>query len=535
MKLWLIGTVAAAALLTGCGKKDDAASVGDAAAVEIGSFELPAVQLRAGNAAQAEAALGALSLTESGSGRINFADRTVSGADAVFTDINVVIGDGPDAVEGTLSAQSLSLKGLDMSDGQASFAQMRLDGIVISPEDADEDGVLTISDMQISNPSPALAAWVASLMGEGEPAEFPDFAELSFDAISMNNFAAVPKDDNELQAFEIGRVDFRNMSEEGLGAMIFEGLDFSAVDETDGTVAKFSLGSLNVLGVTELLTKTVGAGLGDELDDPSGILELLSSNPADPGYDAIQLENLSVDVSGLAVDLPAYSAEITRDQQGRAIRNQAHPFKATLNVDPNGEMGSQIAGPLGLLGYESLTIGGAGDSRIDHDNDIVSADADSNYLELEDGFRLSFGGEFAGLSDVYAALAQAGAGESDVDAEAVFASSLSQLGLHGMEISFADDSFMDRAFAAAAATNGGTPEDLKNQAKLSLGLAPLMASSSGIDANIITELTAALGEFISNPGTLTLKLDPETPITADMLENPALLTKEVIGFSASSN
>ncbi|MEO9969826.1 MAG: hypothetical protein ABJG15_08380 [Hyphomonadaceae bacterium] len=535
MKLWLIGTVAAAALLTGCGKKDDAASAGDAAALEIGSVELPAVQLRAGDAAQAEAALGALSLTESGSGRINFADRTVTGADAVFSDISVVIGDGQDDEEGTISAQSLTLKGLDMSDGEASFAQMRLDGIVVTPEDADEDGILTISDMQISNPSPALAAWVASLMGDGEPAEFPDFADLSFDAISMNNFSAVPADDNELQAFDIDRIDFRNMSEEGLGAMIFEGLNFSATDENDGTAANFSLGSLNVLGVTELLTKTIGAGLGDDLDNPGSVLELLSSNPADPGYDAIQLENLSVDVSGIAVDLPAYSAEITRDQQGRAIRNQTHPFKATLNVDPNGEMGSDIAGPLGLLGYETLTIGGAADSRINHDDDIVSADAASNYLELEDGFRLSLGGEFAGLSDFYAALADAGNGDSDADVEAAFGSSLSQLGLHGMEITFADDSFVDRAFAAAAAMNGGTPEDLKNQAKLSLGLAPLMASSSGVDANIITELTAALGEFISNPGTLTVKLDPEAPITADMMENPSLLTKEAIGFSASSN
>lgn len=533
MKHWLIGTVAAAALLTGCGKKDNAASTVDAAAVEVGDVTLPAVQLRAGNAAQAEAALGALSLSESGAGRISFDDRTVSGADATFSNIVVALSDeaNGDADAPTFAAQSLTFKGLDMADGQASFSQMRLDGITVTPEDEGEEGVLNIADMQISNPSPALAAWVASILGQGEPADFPGLAELSFDAMSMNNLSASNLDD-ELQVFEIAKIDFRDMSEEGLGAMIFEGVNFSAIDEDDGAGVNFSLGSLNILGINELLTRSVAGELGD--DPAGGLLDLISSNPSDPGYDALRLDDLKLDMSGVAIDLAELNADVTRDQQGRAIRTQTQPFKAKIDVDPNGEMGSQLAGPLGLMGYENLTISGASDNRIDHNNDMVSADAKSNYLELEDGFRLSFGGEFEGLSAFYAMLADQGINETDENSDAIL-SSFSELGLHGLEISFDDNSFVDRAFAAAAAMDGGTPEDLKNQAKLSLGIAPLMASSAGIDADIVTELTTALGDFIPNPGTLTLKLDPDAPVTADMLQDPTLLTKDVLGFSARSN
>ena len=535
MKLWLIGTVAAAALLTGCGKKDDTAAAGASAdAIEVAGAELPAVQLRAGNADQAEAALGALSLTESGSGRISFGDRSVTGADASFSNVEIIMADdGNDSDAGLLVAQTLTLKGLDMTDGQASFSQMRLDGVTIRSDGDADEGLLNIADMQISNPSPALAAWVGSLLGQGEPADFPELSELSFDAASFSNLTAVPSEgEDELEEFKIDSVNFRNMSPEGLGAMVLEGLNFRAVDASTGQVSHASLGSLSLMGVGEVVTKALGAEL-DSDQVPAELLQLLAANPADPGYDVMRLADLDIDVAGLAIALPSYNQQVTRDDQGRAVRTVLEPIEATIGADPNGEFGSELAGPLGLMGYETLVVRAASDTRVDHDNDMITTDPKSNYLEVADGFRLSGGGEIEGLSSFYTKMAEQDLGRSNSDPDAVL-SSLSAMQLHGLEISFEDNSFVDRAFSAAAAMNGGTPDELKDQLKLSLGLAPLMSQSIGIDPDIVTELTTALGSFISKPGTLTLSLDPQTPIGVDMLENPEALTKDVLGFSATS-
>lgn len=535
MKHWLIGTVAAVALLSGCGNKDQAAAPnGTSAAVEVGNLTLPAVQLRSGNPANAEAALASLSMGQSGDGRVSFASKDLSGATATFTDVEILFGDADDDDEGgVLTAQTLTFYGLDMSDGAASFGQMKLDGVMLSPVGDEEEVAVQIADMQISNPSPALAKWVGSLLDEGDPADIPELSELSFDAFSMSNISVAPEADDDIEEFKIERVDFRDMSESGLGAMIIEGLNFSAVDEDNGENVSFSLGSMQVMGIGEVIAKSVAISLNETDADPSELMNLLASNPGDPGYNSVRIEDFSLDASGLEIDLPAYIGDVTRDLQGRAVRSVSEPFKATVSADPEGEIGSQLAGQLGLLGYETLTIGGAGDTRIDHETDRVTADAASNYFELEDGFRISMGGDFGGLGAFYSNLA-----ENDLDelenSPLSFATMLSELNLHGLELTFKDDSFVDRVFTAAAARDGGNPDDMKIQAKQMLGLAPLFAGEAGVDVDIVTELTGALGSFISDPGTLTLKLAPETPISADMLEDPTQLTKDILGFSASS-
>ena len=535
MKHWLIGTAAAVALLTACGNKEDADSADGTASTITEEVSLPAVQLRSGDAAKAEGALAALSMANSGDGRVNFASRDLSGAGATFKDVTILTGDREDGDEGGIfSAQTLTFSGLDMTDDAASFAQMTFEGVTVRSADEDEDGALTMGKMQISNPSPALAAWVGSLFADAEPADFPAAADLSFDAFSMTDISVAPETDDEIDEFQIDRIDFREMSETGLGAMLLEGLSLRTIDGFDGEEVDVSIGSVQVMGLGEVIAKSFLTGLEDTDPDPSELLELLAANPGDPGYNSVRVQDFNFNVAGLKMDLPAYAADVTRDNQGRAVRTKTEPFRATVSADPEGEIGSQMAGQLGLLGYETLVIGGAGDSRIDHDNDRITADAASNYLELEDGFRLSMGGDFSGLQAFYSGLAESELQTLD-DGPFGMASMLSELNLHGLELTFDDNSFMDRAFAAAAARDGGTPDELKTQLKQMLGLAPLAAMEFGIDMDIVTEFTGALGSFISDPGTLTVKLDPETPLSAAMLEDPTQLTKDALGFSASSN
>lgn len=534
MKNFLIATVAATALLAACGGKDKTGDATEAASesITVGDVKLPGLNLRAGDASEATAVLTAFSLQESGAGRVSYADSSKSGADATFTDVVISV----DEDGAPINVGTLAFKGLDMTDAGASFSQMSLSNITVTP-DGDDEGTVSIADMQLTNPSPQLAAWVASLMGQGDPAPFPDIANLSFDGLGMSGFSVDAEGIDELQAFTISKIDFRELSATGLGSMVLEGLNLNAGDDDETVV--MSIGSIKMAGLGEVMMKALTAGLasgshdGDPEDMLGEIMSLASSNPGDPGYDAVIVDAMSMDISGVAFDLPRLEAAVTRDNQGRAIRSVTKPFKMSLKADPEGELGSQMAGPLALMGYEVLNFSGAADTRLDPDADTVESRVGDNYLALEDGFKLSIGGAFGGLSDYYTALSDSVGEDADVGPEATLAA-LGKLSLNQFELRFEDDSIVDRAFTTAAAMSGQEAAAMRSQAIAGAAALPFLAASAGVDGAMATELGGAIASFLETPGTLTIKMDPTTPLTATDFEDPTQLTKTRLGFSASS-
>ena len=132
MKTTLIATVAAMALLTACGGKDEGVDL-PGSDITFGEVELPEVNLRGGDAGEAPAALAALSLDSADAGRISFASSSQDGADATFNDVVITIEEG----EAPIRAGSLVLKGLEMTDAGANFAQMTFSDLTVTPDDED--------------------------------------------------------------------------------------------------------------------------------------------------------------------------------------------------------------------------------------------------------------------------------------------------------------------------------------------------------------------------------------------------------------
>ena len=113
---YLLSGVAALAVLSGCGPSG----------TEPGEAPLGDVSIRAGDPAEAEAVISAMSLTNSGDGAVAYGNKSVDGAKATFSDITIA---GDDA--GGVKAASLEFDGLDMVDDKASFSKMTLSGITI--------------------------------------------------------------------------------------------------------------------------------------------------------------------------------------------------------------------------------------------------------------------------------------------------------------------------------------------------------------------------------------------------------------------
>jgi hypothetical protein len=538
MKYLLTG-VAAIALLTACGGKDKVETAGDTAVQEIsaskGGDKLPKLKLRKGDAATAGQAITAFSLTNSGDGRVSFAGSDVKGDTATFTDITLT-PEGED--DGTVTAGALKFEGLGMLNGQANFSRMTLSDISLNPP-ADEEGEGSgkIEAIQLVNPSPAMAAFVASLLGQGEPADLPEGRELSFDLWSMDalNFN-VDTEDGEKGNFLINKIEVNNLQDEKAARMLLDGMTFDMYDPDEDTTVKANLGKIDVRGANLSWLTALQENAGDEDEMAAAFMQTLNQDPADPGYDNLTMSDLDIDVSGAKAVLSKLSSNVKRDKEGRAVETTTAPFKLTVSSG-EGKVGEQLAGGLAMLGYEKLELSGEGHTKYDPETDIVSYVEGKNYYKLEDGFKLDISGKFEGLKAMSDMASAAAMDDDSTASEDVMENALENMVIHGFAFSLDDDGIVNRAFNAYAAQSGEDPQQVKNQLVGLMAMAPMMAAGSGVDASLVTEVTGALSSFITDPKTLTIAVAPQEPLRVSTLANmddPSALTKAYLGLSATN-
>lgn len=545
MKHLMIGA-AAIALLGACGNNNeqgeaDLGKAGEATArsVENALKDLGDITLRRGDADQAETALAAMSLDASGSGRVSFGDSRVEDDGATFSDVSVAIpgeddGDGADIVIGTLE-----LDGLNYENDAPSFSSLTLSDIEIVPRDEDdrEDGSMTVASMSLLNPSPELAAWVASLTGSGEPAPFPTPENVGFDRWDLNGFAFNLDDGDEVVDFTVESIALGGAESASMEVAAINNIEISGTNP-DGMPFSAKLDAMNLLGADFAFVRAIQENADDEEAMGEALMAALYDDPMDPGFDRLQLENLTFVAEGIDFAMPRFDTIVERNDAGVAERYLTPEFTMSLSADPAaGEAGSELAGMLGSIGYEALELKGAGASTYDAETDMLEYAAEDNYLTLTDGFTLRYGGKLQGYSDYARSFASMdmdmmAAGPDD----AMMQEALSKLVLHDFTLVLDDNSIVDRIFNLVAAQSGEDPAALRQQAIAMTSMGPMMAAGSGVDMELITEATTAVAAFLEEPGTLTFRLDPAEPISAATfaeVEDPSQITKETLGFSVT--
>ncbi len=595
MKKLMIGA-SALVLLTACGgasEDDVAGNIAEAGSAAVRSAEdalsaLGNIKLRRGDASEAEAALAAMSLAGSGDGRVAFESRSVDGDTARFEDVTIAIPartldetvagdeDGPqidfetDFDGGMMKIGVVEFEGLDMTDAGATFSRMSFDGIEFVPRapvpaddaepaaqddtdeptdpaepgagaDADERVELEIGRFDLINPSPDLSAWVSSIMGNGTPAPLPSAASLSFDRLSLSalDLRADDPAEGNMADISIASIDLGKAAENRLGIFALQGLAMDIEDGAEDTAFTLSLDSLGLSGVKTGAANSFleAAGSGDE-EAAMAALGQVYANPVDPGFDRFELAGLALNGEGISLALPKVDSLVRRREDGEPVGFVTEPYTLTLSADPEGgEAGGELAGALGMIGFETVEVTGQGKAAYDPDTDRLTLQPGENRMELKDGFALSIGGDIGGYKAYGAAMQAIGlsglSGGNEPDPAAA-QEALSALALHGLEIEIDDNSMVDRVFNLVAAQSGEDPETVRNQAVGMLAMAPMMAGGAGVDMSIVTEATTALTAFLQDPGKLTIKLAPEQPLSAGTfaaMEDPGTLTKETLGFS----
>ncbi len=547
-------SAAALALLAGCGNNADdtiANEAGEVVDQAVKSAERAAgdaveavVKLRKGDPSEAEAALAAMSLAASGDGRVTFDARDLDGAGAEFSAISIAIP-GEDEDEGAaITAASLTFKGLDMTEAGASFSEMVLSDIAIVPNDPDdaEEGSLDIGTVRLVNPSPELSAWVASLLGEGEPAEFPGAGQIGFDLAAIDDINFQFDDGDSSAAFALKTFSLSGVDDEEMDGAVIGGLSFNATDPYEDMEFTMTVGKMALQGAKLSLLNAIQENVGNEDEMAAAVLEAVYSNPVEPGYDGLEITDIDFAGGGVAFAMPSYDVEIKRDGDGVPVEFITRPFNLTLSADPAaGEQGAQLGAALGMVGYETVELSGEGFGKYDPDKDIISYDAARNYLALKDGFTFSFGGKLEGYSAYASSFADMDFAEMIEGGEPdpmLMQEALGKLVLHDMELKFVDDSFVDRMFNVAAAQSGEDPAALRQQAVAMVAMGPMMAAGSGVDMELVNEAAQAISSFLQEPKTLTIKLKPQTPLSMGSvaeIEDPSEITKTYLGFSASND
>ena len=526
MKQLMLGA-AAIALVSAC-NADDTSTASPA------DQQLSEITVRTGNPAMAANALAAMSLDQSGTGVLTFAESSVDGAGATFSDVTI-------AGEEALKAESLVFDGLDMTDGKANFARMAFNNITLSDPEGDEDGEVRIANLELVNPSPELAAWLAGALQTGAPAAFPDAENLTFDSWSVSGIDGDFEDADATGTFSVSSLEIRGLKDLKAERLKLNDVAFNVLDPVEGMDADISLGDITLSNIDAKFLSAVQDNIDDEDAMMSAIMNLAYENPMDPGYDAISISDFNVDIAGADFSLPSLNTFVERNQAGQPVRFVTEDYTMSLNADPEGgEAGAGLAQGLSMIGFENITINGAGVSEYDPDLDIVSFDADANYFELVDGAKFSFGGKFEGYSEYAAELGNSLDFESLADGGEPDPTAMTQafgaITIHGLEMQIADDSLVNRVFNLAATQMGQDPADLKAQSSAMLSMAPMMVQGSGVDVALVSEAATAISSFLNDPGTLTLKLAPDEPLSiATLMENPdpSAFTKDLLGFSAN--
>ena len=109
-------------------------------------------------------------------------------------------------------------------------------------------------------------------------------------------------------------------------------------------------------------------------------------------------------------------------------------------------------------------------------------------------------------------------------------SGLGSLKIVDMELAIADNSLMDKLFALAPMFAGQDAATLRADLVSQVSAMGQDMAAAGVDPAISSELSAAIANFIQNPGVLTVKLSPSQPVAFANPDGP--LTKDALGFSA---
>ncbi len=523
--------VSALALLVACSPSGDGSGASSGAGGQVLSANSPE-------------ALSLFSLDQSGAGRVAFTAARADGRATVFDGVSITVT-GEDGETGLITSESLRLEGASSGADGAGFKTATFTDLTIIGEDS--DAAISIGSLVVDAPNAAAASLMAQMFSaEGVPEDFDagDLADYALGAITLSDIsiAALPEDgDAQLAAFSIDQISMSDLANARVGELLLSGLAMSGLDE-DGRPFSFALDRTTLNGLdlafVDVLDALSGAGGPENFGAEALEAAIVETGFADPyakRYDTMALDGLTLDIDGVNVAVNDASAVMSQTRGGVVQESTLGAIAVTF--DPQGELGGQAAAALSAFGFsDGLRFSGSSRQIADPFNDLLTVQ--KNEFILEDGFTMNTTMQVEGMAEYArraaalalaqsAAQAEAEAGGdgaayggqslSDMDAlDAEMQQLLEPLSVHAFELRLEDNSLVERVLAGSAAMTGMTVEDLRSQAGMFLSMGVMMAPQGAMQA-AAQQAVGALQGFISDPGTLVVRLDSDAPVAVSDL------------------
>jgi hypothetical protein len=485
-----------------------------------------ALEIQRGDPADVPAVLAAMGLDGSPDSLFAYGAVDITGADAVFSDVTLTAV-GEDNVP--LKVATLTVRGMDMTDAGATFGELVFDGISVTVEDG---SVYSIEKSILRAPNGAAAAYVSGVLGmdkmSGDLPTPPKIEEIAFGQWSVEGLSLVAKDDTSDFELKLASFDVRNVEAGMAKTATVSGFDFNVTDPKEDLVVTGSIGAFSF----EALNFGLFVNLFENLDSPEDFDTLYlgagGGGPLEQGYDKAVISDFKLDIGGVKVDMPKAETFARRDKEGRVTDVKSPDARIAVTFDRSGKFGTQAADGMAQVGYDSITMVIGGENTWDPATDIgVFKDT---HITFENMMSFRFDGSLGNLSKFMEGFITASASE---DPNAMLAVLSETLNIRSFGFEIADASLFDRLLGLYATSEGMTLEEARGQALAVMTLAAPEAGNMGIDKAIVTDLITATTSFVQKPGILTIRFEPADPITMETFADPATITKESLGFSAT--
>ena len=460
----------------------------------------------------AEKALSQLGLGDNNA-VMTWKERSGKAGNYVYTSLTATGDDGQ-----TVNVDKLELSGVRMNDsGAATFDILKAYDV----NTTDKDATVNVGKLELSGPSPAMAKAITKAIAEGPAFDGMDSLDLDLDLDDENShFDAINIEDVTVTADEGGgtlkQLAWGEVDGLGRGLFLLEGLDFK-VREKGKPAVKIKLGSASARGVDMDAFKDIKDKQENMARGPQGMMGMFGGSKAfAKTFDTMGFKDLDIEVGSLSMRSEGAQGSAKQKGDVTTIQQVLQPLTIKFSEAPEERELKEAYEFFQTLGYDEMVITSSQTSSLNEKTGEVKVE--NSYIDLKDGFRLSYNLEAGGLTD-----------SSDSE------EAMNNMTISKLDLALEDKSILDRAFKLAAKKQGSSAGLLKMQAKGGLMMMTAMAQNEQ-QQEMAAQLSKAVNKFIDDGGTLKVGINPATPLKASQLKNinPGNTDISKLGFYAKT-
>ncbi|MDA8708699.1 hypothetical protein N9M10_04920 [Hellea sp.] len=440
---------------------------------------------------------------------LSWAKTSGSDGNYTYTDLSVKDDDG------TLTIANAVLTGVHMDGDVASFDRADFSGIKMYDEA--EDATVSIKTLSMARPTPDMAkAIITSLQN------IKDIDDLNMEDEDLDmGFGALGMGDVKIESKELNLTTDSLMwgedAESGLTDFKVQGIDFKHKGN------ELMTASLKSFSGTGLRSDTFG-DMSSKARSPMSMMG--GFNPLAKMYNTVKMEDLDFNSDYVSVKTKGFEGTSTEKGGVTTQRSVGEPLIIKLKEAPKDPDAKRAYDMVKDLGFDEIVLQSSQTTVLDSNEDTIAVK--DGFLSMKDGFELSYNYGASGIKAMSDNMQDSSQEQLNIQA------AMNDIKLNGFQLRLEDKSIVERGLKLASKFRGSTPAKVKQELKVALAFAPMMAP--GIEGEMLGEIGSAFGEFIEKGGTLSIVVDPKQPLTMTDLANykQSNITMDDIGFSAKA-